>query len=211
MNYTIVGLGDSITEATTQMPDENQRWLKLLERKLEHAFPEDSFWVVNAGVGGNSDREKMARFDQDVLAHDPDIVLLEFGGNNSDPNKPERRVSLPEARECLEQAKAGLLPKTRIMVITFPPLLEEQHAYYGHEFFEQFGGLEASLERYRQQTRDFAVENNFPLADFGRELKSKMAVDGGNTYILPDGVHLTAAGNEELAELVFFNLKKGVL
>ena len=182
MHYTLVGYGNSITEAA-QMSDENKRWLNVLKQQLAEAFPEDEFSVINAGVGGNSDREKIARLEKDVLAHDPDFVLLEFGGNNSDPNRSERRVSLREAEECLESVKKGVSAKTSLVVITFPPVIDEQHAYYGHKFFEDKGGLEANIETYRALSRDFAQRNHFPLIDFGRELAAKMKVDGANVYI----------------------------
>lgn len=211
MRYTIVGLGDSITEATVQMSEADKRWLNVLKRKLEDAFPDHEFNVINSGVGGNSDREKMLRFERDVLAHDPDFVLAEFGGNNTDPNRPERRVSLTEARESLEKLKAKLPEKTRIIVITFPPLIEHQHSYYGHEFFETNGGMEKSLELYREISRDFAARHNLPLVDFAEELKAKMNKDGDNVYVLTDGVHLTAAGNLELADLVFLKLNDEIV
>ena len=211
MRYTIVGFGDSITEAVIQMPNENKRWLNILKHKLEDAFSEDEFSVINAGVGGNSDREKIARLEKDVLIHDPDFVLLEFGGNNSDPNNPARLVSLTEAGQCLEKVKKSVDAKTQIIVITFPPLIEEQHAYYGHALFQTNGGLEASIEKFRELSRDFAKANNLSLIDFGYELKAKMKIDGGNVYILPDGVHLTEKGNQELAKSVFLKLKDKIL
>lgn len=209
MHYTIVGFGDSIAEAA-QMSDENKRWLNVLKRLLAETFPEDEFCVINAGVGGNSDREKIARLEKDVLVHDPDYILLEFGGNNSDPNRPERRVSLKEAEECLETVRKSISAKTGLAVITFPPVIDEQHIYYGHKFFQDKGGLEACTERYRAVSRDFAKRNHLPLIDFGRELAAKMKVDGANVYILPDGVHLTEQGNQELANLVFETLKSEI-
>ena len=80
----IVAFGDSITEGLAGGITPEQNWLNQLSKKLGSGFE-----LVNAGVGGNSSREAMARYERDVLAHDPDIVLLEFGGNNHDP-APER-------------------------------------------------------------------------------------------------------------------------
>ena len=208
MHYTIVGFGDSIAEAA-QMSDENKRWLNVLKRLLAEAFPEDEFCVINAGVGGNSDREKIARLEKDVLAHNPDYVLLEFGGNNSDPDRPERRVSLREAAECLETVKMSVSAKASLVVITFPPIIDEQHIYYGHKFFQD-KGVDADMEQYRELSRDFAKRNHLPLIDFGRKLAAKMQVDGANVYILPDGVHLTEKGNQALANMVFETLKKEI-
>src|SRR5690606_6751766 len=38
--------------------------------------------VVNAGVGGNSTTDARARFERDVLAHDPDLAIIQFGLND---------------------------------------------------------------------------------------------------------------------------------
>ncbi len=189
------------------MPDPGQRWLNLLNVMLAEAFPAVGWQVVNAGRGGNSAREAMQRFERDVLAHDPDFVLLEFGGNNNDPNRPERRVSLEEFDGHLADFKARLPSKTRIVVITFPPLIEEQHCYCGHPYFQNTGGAAALLEQYREATRAFAARWGLPLVDLDRELRRRMPGFPRNHFTFDDGVHLTAAGNQVLAELVFAALR----
>ena len=82
----IVAFGDSITEGRAGGITPEQNWLNLLGQKLGSDFE-----LFNAGVGGNSAREAMGRFEKDVLSHAPDVVLLEFGGNNHDP-APERKA-----------------------------------------------------------------------------------------------------------------------
>jgi lysophospholipase L1-like esterase len=206
---TIVGFGDSITEATTQMPDKNKRWLNVLKSKLEIDFPESVFNVINSGIGGNSAREAMFRFEKDVLAHDPDWVLLEFGGNNNDPKNPDRRVDIDEFLKHLESFRLGISNHTKVIVITFPPIIDEQHIYFGMDYFKQFGGLDAAVEPYREATRKFASENDYQLVDLCREMKLSME-SGKNIYTLPDGVHLTKEGNRLLAEVVFDLLRKRI-
>jgi len=198
---TIVCFGDSITEATTQMPDENKRWPKLLHDQLMATFSETDFQVINAGVGGNSAREAMARFDQDVLAYDPDWIVLEFGGNNDRP-EPDLRVEPAEFTELLNEFRQRLPSKTQVVVMTFPPVIDEQHQYCGKKYYQQFGGLDASVERYRSITRDFAAANSFPLVDFYGELKRRMVLEDQNRYTLPDGIHLTVEGNRLLAIMI---------
>ena len=105
---TIVGFGDSITQATIQMPDENKRWLNVLQAKLAATFPGKRFNVVNSGIGGNSTREAMARFESAVRAHEPDWVVLEMGGNNEDLAHPERIVGVEEFRTLLDKYQEGL-------------------------------------------------------------------------------------------------------
>lgn len=200
---TIVGFGNSITEATSRMPDASKRWLNVLQRSLVERFPDKKFNIANAGVGGNSAREAMQRFDRDVLAHDPDFVLLEFGGNNNDLARPERRVALDEFSSLLEDCRCRLPAKTCIIVITFPPLIEEQTRSYNNPYVREHGGPEGLITPFRNITRDFAARYALPLVDFDRELRLRMAHAAKNHYTLDDGVHLTEAGNAVLAELVF--------
>ena len=75
-DITIVGFGNSITQAITGMPDKNKRWLNILKEKLSVNFKGHTFTVINSGMGGNSAREAMARFEKDVVAKDPDVVIL---------------------------------------------------------------------------------------------------------------------------------------
>lgn len=207
---TIVGFGDSITQAATQMPDDNMRWLKILDKKLTASFPNSTFNVINAGIGGNSTREAMARFEKEVLAHQPDFILLEFGGNNNDPTKPARRVPPEEFQELLNCFKAALPVATKVIVITFPPIIPEQHIYWKDPKFREYSAAtEATMgiEVYRALTRVFAKQNNYPLYDLNEELVTLGKVHGQERYTLPDGVHLTAEGNRVLAEGVFASLK----
>ena len=67
-----------------------------MEKLLSNACPTYTFNMINSGVGGNSDREKMSRYAHDVLDHAPDILLVQFGGNNSGYMTPERFVPVQE-------------------------------------------------------------------------------------------------------------------
>jgi len=210
-NITIVGFGDSITQATAGMPDENKRWLNILKEKLSATFKEYRFTVINSGIGGNSAREAMARFEKDVVAKDPDLVILEFGGNNGDLARPARMVSLEEFKTLLDKYKKGLPVKTKTIIVTFPPVLDDLHAYGKNpafkEYFQKAGGIDKTVDPYRAITREFAKANNFPVYDLHREMLSLGRLNGRMTYTMNDGVHLTEQGNLILAEGVFEILK----
>jgi len=70
---TIVCFGDSLTFGTGAGPDESypSRLASLIVRE-----------VINAGVSGNTTADALNRLDQDVLAHNPRIVLITLGGND---------------------------------------------------------------------------------------------------------------------------------
>ena len=52
-----------------------------LEAELRTRFPGVPITVFNRGVGGEDARQMLARFDQDVLNHNPDLVLWQVGTN----------------------------------------------------------------------------------------------------------------------------------
>jgi lysophospholipase L1-like esterase len=52
-----------------------------LEAALRAADPRRSITVVNRGINGNVTRDEMLRFDRDVLAERPDLVIWQVGTN----------------------------------------------------------------------------------------------------------------------------------
>ncbi|MCP3966958.1 MAG: hypothetical protein GY750_17195 [Lentisphaerae bacterium] len=215
----VVGFGDSITEAITQMPDASKRWLNVLENKLNTEYPSWEFEVHNSGFGGHSDREKMQYFDSHVLKHQPDLLFLEFGGNNGKFLNPERYVSPEQTYEYLEQIREEIGRKTRIAIITLPRIIEKHHAAYiseksgksiedYFEHYKEYGGSNALIEKYREKCRDFAENYDLPLIDFSEIMSQDQCPE---RFTLDDGVHLTEDGNELLAELAFGVVKNEML
>ncbi len=188
MSKTIVAFGDSITRGTYGGIPEERTWLEVLRGMLGKGFD-----LVNAGVNGNSSRETMARFETDVLAHEPDIVIIEFGGNNNDPYNPERRVPDSEFEEHLQKFRESLPEKCKVIVCTFPPITDELHPSYGHPYF-QGRSLDGLLEPHREITRKFARENGYVLLDLYHVID-----EDRNKFIQGDGVHLSEAGQEVFA------------
>ena len=69
---TIIALGDSLTAngGSTTYP---------------YSLSTDSYLgvpVINAGVGGDSTRNVLARFETDVLSKNPDVVIICIGRND---------------------------------------------------------------------------------------------------------------------------------
>ena len=189
----IVAFGDSITEGVIGItPDQN--WLKILGSKLGSGYE-----LFNAGVGGNSAREAMARFEKDVLSRQPDAVLIEFGGNNHDPWKPERRVDDAEFKQHLIHFKENLPKQCRVIMITFPPVIDEWHSY--SKICN--GKVDSLMDSQRRIVRDFAGENGWPLLDL-----YQLMYDRRYDLILKDGVHLNPAGQRFFAEEMYKLMKQ---
>ncbi|MDP2343648.1 MAG: SGNH/GDSL hydrolase family protein [Deltaproteobacteria bacterium] len=71
----VVFLGDSITVAHT--------YTRAVEEYVRLRHPELDVTFVNAGVGGHTASDGLARLDVDVLAERPTVVLLNFGMNDT--------------------------------------------------------------------------------------------------------------------------------
>ncbi|MEQ9065829.1 MAG: GDSL-type esterase/lipase family protein [Gimesia chilikensis] len=70
---TIVTFGDSTT--ATRGP------LVVYSMILAKELPQQGVpvKVINAGIGGNTTQNAVARFEKDVLAKQPDLVVIQFG------------------------------------------------------------------------------------------------------------------------------------
>jgi lysophospholipase L1-like esterase len=196
---TIVALGDSITLAAAQSPE--KKWVNILDQKL-NADSKVQWTLINAGVGGNTSREGLARIENDVLSHRPDVVFIEFGGNDA-TNDMNRHVSVDEFNQNLGKMLESLTKiSARAVIVTFPPIIDEWHCIGKHEFYTQWGGLDRCVEEYRQASRQFAKKHGLQLADIDAAFRAAFKTQDVASFILPDGVHLTDKGNELVAQVV---------
>jgi lysophospholipase L1-like esterase len=202
--FTIVALGDSITQAVHVQPE--HRWPSLLENKLSDSLCRP-VKVVNAGIGGNTSREGLARMEQDVLAYEPDIVLVEFGGNDAAPNG-ERHVPLEEFVENLAEISRRVQAiNAKVILLTIPFCIDEWIRAAQTQYYLERGGSDAVAEVYRQATRDFAASHALPLTDTDIATRTAGSQGDGSNYYLRDGEHLTEEGNRIFFECVFEGLK----
>jgi beta-N-acetylhexosaminidase len=74
---TIAYLGGSITQAAKGYREQTTAW-------LQQQYPEATITAINAGVGGTRSDLGCFRLQQQVLAHNPDLVFVEFAVNDKD-------------------------------------------------------------------------------------------------------------------------------
>ena len=78
---TIVAIGSSSTwGAGASSPAAN--YPNRLEAELKQHFPNQSFIVINRGVGGEEVADMLKRFDAAVVEAKPDLVLWQLGTNS---------------------------------------------------------------------------------------------------------------------------------
>ncbi len=201
-SYTIVCFGDSTTEVA---PEHGIVYQQNLEKELPGYNIVGK--VINSGVSGNTTAAARARFDKDVLAHDPDLVIIQFGLNDSavdvwkNPPATDSRVLLSDfinnmtyfvqtlkargAKVVLMTTNGMSWTKTTVSYAHYPPYLPNDR-----------WGLDTILEIYNPAIRDIAKAEDVPLADIYQMYKDydHVSVQDFND-LLDDGVHPNTAGH----------------
>jgi lysophospholipase L1-like esterase len=78
---TIVAIGSSSTfGAGASSPDHS--YPSRLAAELKSLWPRTAVTVLNRGVNGEEARDMLARFDRDIFAQHPDLVLWQVGSNS---------------------------------------------------------------------------------------------------------------------------------
>jgi len=121
----ILVFGDSLSAAYGLEPDEG--WVTLLEERLE----DDNYpvTVANASVSGETTSGGVARLPAALQAHQPDLIILELGGNDGLRGLPvaQMRTNLQEMIELSLGNGAEVL----LVGIQIPP-------NYGPRYTEPF-------------------------------------------------------------------------
>ena len=85
---TVLVVGDSISAAYGLQTEAGERgWVDLLEERLGPAHR-----VVNASISGDTTSGGLARLPKTLEVHQPDIVIIELGGNDGLRGYPIRAI-----------------------------------------------------------------------------------------------------------------------
>ena len=126
---TIVALGSSSTFGFgASAPSRN--YPSLLGRSLAHLHPEATVRVINRGVNGEDAAQMLARFEKDVMAEHPDLVVWQIGSNAI-----LREIPVEEFRTFVEEGLRRLRAAHIDVVLMnpqFTPMVTNQplHAAY---------------------------------------------------------------------------------
>lgn len=136
--HRIVFVGDSLTDGSA--------WTDWVAATLRaHGHPQ--LRMFDAGVAGNKIGQVKARYAADVLAHNPDLVVLTIGTNDTQPADGYRA----DLEAILRQTKAK-------MVLGAPPLVRDPKK-------------NAHLQTYRDVMRELAGKYGCEFVDFGASFR----------------------------------------
>jgi lysophospholipase L1-like esterase len=212
----IVAFGDSTTATAADWTSEiTEVYAQCLPRTLAaHGIRAE---VINAGIGNTTTHDGKLRFDRDVRGHTPQLVVIQFGINDSwidaDLGRTEPRLTREEFRDNLryfirtlrEDGAGTILMTPNPMRWSDPVYIELFSSKPGLLDTGQERGINALLDLYAQDVRDVASEQGTPLVDVFAAFEDYGKQPGKSIdelLLAGDGIHPNDAGQRLVCELL---------
>lgn len=176
---TVLVVGDSISAAFGM--DTRQGWVHLLDERLKKEGFEHQ--LVNASISGDTSAGGAARLPALLAEHDPDLVIVELGGNDGLRGLPPSQLQQNLASMIDASRESGA--KVLLLGMRIPPNYGERYTTAFAKVFD-----------------DVAAQKNVPLVPFLLE-----GVGGVATLMQDDGVHPAVEAQPMLLENVWPTLK----
>ena len=176
---TLLVLGDSISAAFGL--DTRQGWVSLLEQRL--AAEGFDYQVVNASVSGDTSAGGLARLPTLLAEHQPQLVIVELGGNDGLRGQPPAQLQQNLAAIVQSARESGA--RVLLLGMQLPP-------NYGARYNALFSQVYA----------DVAGAAQVPLLGFFLD-----GVGGVPALMQGDGIHPNAAAQPRLLDNLWPQLK----
>ena len=191
MTDTLVFIGDSITDAGRR---EDPAGLGSgFVRRIAHALAAggDPSHILNRGIGGDRAVDLRARWADDVLALDPDVLTVYVGINDTwrrydDDDATSAEAFESDYRAVLAEVVESSAPRLILVEPYVVPVSDDQRAWA------------EDLDPKRDVVARLAREFDASLVPLHR-IMNEAAVGAGPRALAWDGVHPTPAGDEVIA------------
>ncbi|MBK3495497.1 SGNH/GDSL hydrolase family protein [Viridibacillus sp. YIM B01967] len=182
----IICFGDSITAR-------KENHLKpVLTSMLKMKMKQHKF--INAGVSGNTTEQAKERFHKDVLAKNPNLVTVLFGGNDSATHK---LIPIDTFKSNIRYF-VQQIGVDQTILITSPPVDELLQPNRNNQLLKEYG----------QAVKDVAAETGCHCIDFFEILYSKPNYKELLVGIKNDGLHFGEAGYDLLSDAIVEEVEK---
>ena len=172
-------------------------------------FPRMRLWMANCGVGGDTAKEILARFDDDVLAKEPTVVTFTFGMNdtgyyeyngNDSADFARRKYEETRQRFALCEEKLKSLKDIRTVMIGTSPY--DQTSTFNDEVFARKND---NMQRVVSLQKEAAERNGWEFLDFNAPMvamnRKQQQTDPAFTLIGSDRIHPDNDGHMAMAYL----------
>ncbi len=197
----IVFFGDSIT----QQGAGPKGYITMLGDLLKEKNLADKYELVGAGISGNKVYDLYLRMEDDVLAKNPNTVVIWIGVNDVWHKKTSGTGTDADKFVKFYDAILKKLKAKNIKVVMCTPATIGEKTDFTDE-------LDGDLNKYAGIIRDIAQRNNCELIDLRKlflEYNTANNKDNKDRGILTvDGVHLNETGNKFVADIMMKTLIK---
>ena len=209
----IVAFGDSTTAARPPLVVYSELLPPRLSAELGVAVK-----VINAGVRGNTTDDARKRFITDVIEKRPDLVIIQFGINDSamdvwkTPPVTTTRVAKDSYRKNLEYFVAEVRAQGgQVLFMTPNPKqwTDKMREMYGKPPYrvEDPDGFNVNLRLFAQEMRVVAKARNVPLVDVMAAFDERWRAAPAEP-LLSDGIHPDQAGQSLVTDLLVAFLRE---
>lgn len=202
----VIFFGDSITRLGVEKDKRSGTgYILRMDSMLKVEKKQDQFELIGSGIDGNKIYDLYLRMEEDVLAKNPDVVVVYVGVNDVWHKTLRGTGTDPDKFEKFYQAIIKKLQDKNIKVILCTPAVVGEKT-------DMSNPLDGDLNKYSNIIRDLAKKNNLPLIDLRKKFNdylSKNNPENKEKEVLTyDGVHMNDAGQQFLADAMWETLKK---
>jgi acyl-CoA thioesterase I len=137
---------------------------------------------INAGIAGDTTQQMQQRFESDVLAHNPALVVI-LGGTND-----LRLQQNPNVDAIAAMAEAAATAGVRVVIGTVPP----SELWLGSTFLTQ-AQTTPTIESFNTQLRLLASAHGYTVVDYYPAMVNPDGSSNENLFI-SDHIHPNADG-----------------
>ncbi len=155
-----------------------------LHQIIKERFPYAVINVIVTAIGGEDSESGASRFEHDVLTHNPDIIIIDYGLN-------DRRIGLSRAKNAWEEMINRALNESK-KVILLTPSWDNSYLKKNNDWYE--------LEKMAEQITCLADAYSIGLADSFSAFRRNIAKDTDLVKYLSHVNHPSKEGHGLIAE-----------
>lgn len=196
----VIFFGDSITELGVKPGG----YVNRVDSICKVEGRGSSFDFIGSGISGNKVYDLYLRMEEDVLAKNPDVVVIYVGVNDVWHKTLLGTGTDPDKFEKFYLAILKKLKEKNIKAVLCTPAVVGEKT-------DMSNPLDGDINRYSNIIRDIAKKNGLPLIDLRKKfLDYELANNPENKekeILTYDRVHMNAKGNQFLAEVMWSTIR----
>ena len=199
----VIFFGDSITELGAKK-EKYVGYIIKMDSMLKAEKKDDQYELIGSGISGNKVYDLYLRLEEDVLARNPDVVVIYVGVNDVWHKTLLGTGTDADKFEKFYQAIINKLSAKGIKAILCTPAVVGEKTDMSNQ-------LDGDLNRYSNIIRDLAKKNNLTLVDLRKRfldyLKDNNPKNEEKNILTYDRVHMNDKGNQFIADQMWKVIK----